>query len=129
METLQVKELLGVFVPKGSYIQTSRNITVTCYCDAQKIDQSWIPAYLDITAYREANIANMDGHLVNEPGKAPAKGYIPGGSYQKTCRDIRVIMKAECQKIDQSWVYSSLDITDLATNKTLSNTDGVLKVD
>ena len=129
METLQVKELLGVFVPKGSYARTSRNIEVTLHCSAQRINQSWIPAYLDVTALREANIANMDGQLVNEQGSSSSKGYVPGGSYQKTCRDIRVILKAECQKIDQSWVYSSLDITDLDTNKTLSNINGVLKVD
>ena len=30
------------FIPEGSYQKTSQNISVTLYCEAQQVDQSWI---------------------------------------------------------------------------------------
>lgn len=120
---------MSKFVPTGSYTKTSKDIKVTLYCHAQKRNQSWIPAGYDLTSLTSANIENLDGFLVNQGGDAHANGYVPGGSYTITSKDMTVIMSAQCQKRDQSWQYSTLDITHLATNKTLSNIDGVLTVD
>jgi hypothetical protein len=77
----------------------------------------------------ESNVTNYDGILVNDSGNAPQKGYIPGGSYAKTTKDISIVFSAYCQKRDGSWQYSSLVITNLALAKTISNIDGVLTVD
>jgi hypothetical protein len=120
---------MGKFVPTGSYSKTSKNIKSTLYDSSQKRNQSWIPAGLDLTALAEANIENLDGFLVNQAGSASGNGYVPGGSYTQTSKGEVVILSADCQKRDQSWQYSTLDITHLAAGKTLSNIDGVLTVD
>lgn len=117
---------MASFVPGGSYSLTSQNIASTLFCQAQKRDQSWIPASLDLTNLSSADVANMDGHLVNESGSASSNGYVPGGSYSQTCTGIRVILSAYCQKRDQSWQWSTLDITDLPASAEITNIDGVL---
>ena len=117
---------MGKFVPGGSYKSTSRNIKVTLRAQTQKIDQSYMFAELDITDLDDANIANMDGVLVNESGFAPSRGYVPGGSYQQTSYGITVELSAECQKIDyHSWVPATLDITNLIVAD-IANIDGTL---
>lgn len=120
---------MGKFVPTGSYTKTSKSIKSQLYASSQKRDQSWIPSGLDLTELAEANVENLDGFLVNQPGSAAPNGYVPGGSYTKTSKGEVVILSAQCQKRDQSWQYSTLDITHLAAGKTLSNIDGVLTVD
>jgi hypothetical protein len=116
------------YVPNGSYDKTSRNIKSTIYASSQKRDQSWIPAGLDLTSLNSADIANLDGVLVNMTNSGSSTGYVPGGSYKKTSKDITVILSAECQKIDQTWQYSSLNITNLGNVK-IANIDGVLTVE
>lgn len=120
---------MGNFIPTGSYTKTSKAIKSSLYGSAQKRDQAWIAAGLDLTTLQGANIENLDGFLVNQSGSAPAIGYVPGGSYTITTKGQTVILSADCQKRDQSWQYSTLDITHLPVGKTLSNIDGVLTVD
>lgn len=117
---------MGRFVPGGSYTLTSRNIKVTLRAQTQKIDQSYIFAELDITDLDNADIANVNGVLVNQSGSAPSRGYVPGGSYQQTSYGITVKLSAECQKIDyHSWVPATLDITNLIVAN-IANIDGTL---
>lgn len=119
---------MGNFIPGGSFTKTTKNTTSTLYCQAQKRDQAWIGAGMDLTSLTSANIENLDGFLVNEAG-GTHNGYVPGGSYSKTSRGMQVILAGNAQKRDQSWQYSTLDITHLPVGKTVSNIDGVLTVD
>ena len=119
---------MSSFVPTGSYTKTTKDITSRLFCQAQKRDQAWIGAGLDITSLSSANVENLDGFLFNHPGGAQ-NGYVPGGSYAKTSRDMQVILAGNAQKRDQSWQWSTLDITNLPVGKTVSNIDGVLTVD
>ncbi|NMH63912.1 cyanovirin [Shewanella salipaludis] len=119
---------MSQYVPEGSFTRTSRNIKSTLYAQAQKRDQSWIPAGLDITNLNSAEVTNLDGFLVNTGNHGAPSGYVPSGSYTKTSREITVILSAECQKRDQSWQYSTLVISNLE-NVSISNIDGVLTLD
>lgn len=119
------------FIPDGSYQKTSQDISVTLYCEAQRLDQSWIASGYPISQLSEPNagLVNRDGYLAPEEGSYPAKGFIPEGSYQKTCRNIRVTLGAQCQKSDKSWHYSALDITGYSSAQgDIANLDGVLKI-
>ncbi|MCU1245438.1 MAG: cyanovirin containing protein [Acidobacteria bacterium] len=116
------------FVPPGSYSKTTQHISSSLYCQAQKRDQSWIDAGLNLTTLASGNVENLDGFLVNQSGGVQ-NGYVPGGSYSKTSRGMQVILSGLAQKRDQSWQWSTLDITHLAPGKTVSNINGVLTVD
>ena len=120
---------MSTWIPSGSYQLTSKEIISHLYCESQKRDQSWIPAGYSMPHNGDLNIANIDGHLINELGNAPSDNYVPGGSYTLTTRNRTVILSALCQKIDHSWQWSGLNITNLDRNKTVSNIDGVLTVD
>lgn len=120
---------MSAFIPEGSYTKTSRNIESNLYCQAQKRDQSWICAGYNLTNSHAVNLENLDGFLVNESGEGKQNDYIPGGSYLKTSKGMQTILSAFCQKRDQTWQVSTLDITDLGMGQTLSNIDGVLTVD
>jgi hypothetical protein len=54
---------------------------------------------------------------------------VPGGSYAQTSRGMQVILAGNAQKRDQSFQWSTLDITSLPVGKTISNIDGVLTID
>jgi hypothetical protein len=119
---------MGNFVPTGSFTKTTKNATSTLFCEAQKRDQGWIGAGLDLTNLTSANVENLDGFLVNQTG-GMQNGYVPTGSYTHTSRKMQVILAGNAQKRDQSWQWSTLDITALPAGKTISNIDGVLTVD
>jgi hypothetical protein len=119
---------MGNFVPTGSYTKTTKNTTSTLFCQAQKRDQAWIGAGMDLTNLTSANVENLDGFLVNQPDGTHA-GYVPTGSYSKTAREMQVILAGNAQKRYQSWQWSTLDITHLPVGKTVSNIDGVLTID
>lgn len=119
------------FIPEGSYKKTSQNIYVNLYCDAQKADQSWTTASYPLCALNEPNagLVNWNGSLAPEEGSYPDKGFIPSGSYAATCKNIKVVLTAECQKKDGSWQFSTLDITNYDYSQgDIANMDGVLKI-
>jgi len=120
--------IMSTFIPHGSYTKTTKNITSTLFCQAQKRDQAFIAAGMDLSNLSSANVENLDGFLVNQSG-GTQNGYVPGGSYSKTSRGMQVILAGNAQKRDQSWQWSTLDITGLPIGKTVSNIDGVLTVD
>ena len=116
----------GAFVPAGSYSKTCNNIVVTLHAKAQKIDGSWVPAALNITELQSADIENIDGVLRNVGlGGIPA-GFVPEGSYTKTCQDIQVVLTCQAQKLDGSWVPTAFVLTDIARPGNLANIDGKL---
>lgn len=114
------------YVPEGSYKLTCRNISVILTCLAQKKDQSWIGASFDLTSSTVVNLDNMDGVLKNN-GKASPIGYLPDGSYKKSCKDYSVTLTCQAQKRDQSWVPATFDLTNVSIVN-LDNIDGVLKL-
>ncbi|MBQ4836596.1 MULTISPECIES: hypothetical protein [Pseudoalteromonas] len=119
---------MSQYIPEGSFTLTSKNIRSTLYTKSQKRDGKYIPASLDLTNLSSADVANMDGFLVNQTHSGSASGYVPSGSYQKTSDDIVVVLSAECQKRDQTYQESTLVISGL-NNVSVSNIDGVLTVD
>lgn len=52
--------------------------------------------------------------------------YLPSGSYKETSRNIKVILSAECKKLDGSWQESTLDLTNL-NNADIANMNGKLE--
>ncbi len=52
--------------------------------------------------------------------------FVPNGSYKETSRSIKVVLTAECKKIDNSWQTSSLELTNL-NHVHVVNANGVLK--
>ena len=55
--------------------------------------------------------------------------FVPTGSYSKTTKDTTSRLFCQSQKRDQSFQWSTLDITNLPAGKTISNIDGVLTID
>ncbi|QEL54407.1 cyanovirin [Chromobacterium paludis] len=98
------------FVPQGSYLLTANSVSVHLYCESQKRNGQWIPAGFDLTQLN-GGLVNLDGSLHVEVDAEPQKGYIPNGSYAQTSRNIKVILSAQCRKMDGSWQWSTLDIT------------------
>ncbi len=120
---------MGKYLPKGNYLSTSKEVNINLFCEAKQRNKAWVPASLNITELNKANIANMDGYLINDAGSAPTHDFIPGGSYEITARNMTVILSACCQKNDLTWNWSTLNITYLDRNKTVSNKDGNLIID
>jgi hypothetical protein len=114
------------FLPAGTYRSQGRDIRSTLYCMARKRNGDWIPASLDLTYLEEANVANEDGHLVNLNGDVGQQGFVPEGSYLHSTKDRQVILSALCQRDDQVWQWSTIEITYLEYADTLSLVDGVL---
>jgi hypothetical protein len=117
------------FLPAGTYPSHARDVRTTLYCIARKRNGAWIPASLDLTHLEETNIVNADGHLVNDKGDAGRKGFLPLGEYLESSDSHRVILSALCQKHNESWQWSTIDITNFNSDTTLSLVDGVLTVD
>jgi len=113
--------------PPGSYERSSSDIDFdmngsgngngigsgTLTAKTRKINGSIVDAVM------QYDVANMDGTLVP----------LPAGSYQRTCRNIRlenaadgkVVIAAECEKINGEWVETRYTIPDIA------NIDGNLQ--
>jgi hypothetical protein len=116
------------FIPRGSYKETCRNIMVKLTCNAQKADAiNWVNAEYDLTDACAVDLANMDGVLKNM-GTAKPICFLPAGSYQKTCKDIKVELTCEAQKKDmRTWVEAKYNLTTASCSLELINEDGVLK--
>ena len=106
----------GSGLPYGSYQQTCRNMRANGYrldATCQKRNGDWRNTSLDYR-YCRGSIVNDDGHLrcVNEGYSDRWRGGgVPPGSYQQTCRNIRVDgnrLTATCQKRNGGWHDSTL---------------------
>jgi len=127
------------FIPGGSYIKTSREISIEISAECQKIDtRTYQKSSLTYNVQQASgfpDIANKNGKLVAEvipPGKSKSLygEAIPCGSYQSTCKNITVTLKAHCRKIDGSWVESTPLIYGTTVSmlfpKGIVNNNGVL---
>jgi hypothetical protein len=109
-------------MPASSYQKTCKEVKVEgnmLKASCQKMDQSWMDTSITING-----LANLDGALTYET-KCPMDS-TPAGSFDKTCKDMSieadgVTLKGECQKKDQSWMATSIAISNIA------NIDGQLK--
>src|SRR5215813_6080101 len=98
-------------LPPGDYQQTCRDIRSNNYrldATCQRNDGSWTNTWFD---YRSCSgsVVNDDGNLRCVGGTPP--GSVPSGTYQETCRDMRVdadTLIATCQKRDGTWRNTSL---------------------
>lgn len=114
------------YIPGGSYHLTCRNIQATLSAECQKLDGSWQFSILDLTNLNNVDVANTNGTLqVVGNSSTPLQGYIPNGSYRLTCRTIQVTLSAECEKLDGSWEFTTLNLTTLS-NADVVNSDGKL---
>jgi hypothetical protein len=68
----------------------------------------------------------QDEKTAEQPSN-PTIGFLPLGSYQLSCRDITVTLECEAQKIDGTWVASTLDITTQVRPNVVNN-DGTLEL-
>jgi hypothetical protein len=100
-------------LPAGDYQQTCRDIKangsqLTASC--KKKDGSFQNTSID-TSSCTGNIANEDGQL-RCTGSSTGQGQaLPAGSYQQTCKNIRVNgndLEASCQKTDGSFQNTTL---------------------
>lgn len=111
------------YIPTGSYQETSRNIKIVLLAECKKIDGTWQESSLDITNCIKGDITNVDGKLENTSSSSSEKAQTE--SYKDTSRNIKVILSAECKKIDGTWQEVSLDITNW-THGDIANIDGKL---
>ncbi|GLX91166.1 hypothetical protein Pfra02_37340 [Pseudomonas fragi] len=119
---------MSKFIPEGSYQRTSRQVNSNLYGKSQRIDQTWVASGFNISNLA-GGLVNWDGALQPEDNASPATGLVPGGSYKKTTKDISVTLTAYCEKIDRSWHWSALDITNYTPGDgDIANIDGVLKI-
>jgi hypothetical protein len=120
--------VMSRFVPQGSYLQSASNVNVHLYAKSQRRDQSWIASGADITGLT-GGLVNWDGFLQPENDPLPAEGFVPNGSYRKTTENVSVVLAAYCRRIDGSWQWSTLDITNyMPTNGDIANIDGSLMI-
>lgn len=118
----------GRFVPPGSYLQSASQVNVNLYCKAQRRDQSWIASGANITSLT-GGLVNWDGSLQPENDPTPSTGYVPNGSYQKTAENVSVALSAYCRRIDGSWQWATLDVTNYTPAQgDIANINGELVV-
>jgi len=118
----------GGYQPRGSYEQTCREIRVDhgdLAAECRTRDGDWRRTTLDNYRECQGDIVNDDGRLRcrraeedhggrgdDGRGGYGGGGYEPRGSYQQTCRDIRLdhgVLEAECRTRFGDWRHSSLD--------------------
>lgn len=111
-------------LPAGSYTLTSNAPQLFVYCQAQKLDQSWVWTSLELTNLAAPDLANIDGTLQNE-GNGSYNGFVPTGSWTKSCKNIYIVFKCLAQKKDQSWVPATFTVPTSGP-LSVANIDGVL---
>ncbi|HEV2146370.1 MAG TPA: CVNH domain-containing protein [Longimicrobiaceae bacterium] len=115
----------GAFVPAGSYRQTCKDFKVMLACNARTQDGTLSPASIDITALTDVSFSNVDGSLVADGDTTRPNGFVPGGSYSRSCSDVSVVLSCQAQKADGSYQAATLDLTSLRS-VSVSNQNGVL---
>jgi hypothetical protein len=123
LPVLALALLVGVFgtaslaqvgaLPAGDYQQTCRDIKtsgsqLTASC--QKRDGHWQSTSID-TSTCTGGIVNDDGQLRCTASSTGQGQALPAGSYQQTCKNIRVNgndLEASCQKTDGSFQNTTL---------------------
>lgn len=106
----------NIFVPAGSYLLTSSDISVTISASCEQSSGDWVDSTLPFNA-NEANtladISNLEGLLTLATGAYNADAtqefnqYVPAGSYQLTSKNITITLNATCQDAAGSWAASN----------------------
>ncbi len=116
-------------IPPGSYKKTCKNYKVISFgmlwAQCEKADGSYEVSTLKFPQC-EGDISNQNGKLTcktkQNPGKKP-----PSGSYQQSCKDIRVEsskLKASCERTNGTWNNTKLDYKKCKGD--ISNNNGQL---
>jgi len=114
-------------IPPGSYKKTCKDIQVMTgnllWAVCEKADGSYEKSTLQFTKC-EGDISNNNGKLScnQKPGNQP-----PKGSYQNTCKNIRVEgkqLKAKCEKKNGNWQSTSINYKNCKND--ISNNNGDL---
>jgi hypothetical protein len=109
-------------VPSGSYQQSCRDVRVSGSGPAATLTAScqdprgrWNYSSVRLNQCR-GEIINWSGRLTCAPGGGPGwGGNLPRGSYQQSCRDVRVsgpTLSASCRDNRGRWNYSSIRFND-----------------
>lgn len=128
------------YIPAGSYLLTSSDVTVTINAECQQINGEWVQAeplsFVQDASGEIEDIANMNGILMiigsDNPAPNPTDKYgprVPAGSYQLTSRNIKVTLNGECEQIDGDWVASpalTYTTTQAQGARDIANMDGTL---
>ena len=116
------------FIPQGNYLFSSAHISVVLYCHSLNSQREWVPAHFNLTTSEKVNLANRDGKLVNLDGTAISTGFVPGGPYLDSSREVRVFLTALCTCRNLALNWSSLELTHLPMNLTVVNKNGILRI-
>jgi len=126
------------YVPQGSYQQSSSGITIELQAQCRSQSGALVPSTLTYTTTQAlgiGDIGNDNGVLTIAAGNADLPNptntlgaFIPAGSYQSSCSDISVSLKANCLNSNQQSVASTLSYTssEATTFLTIENNNGVL---
>ncbi|ACK71444.1 hypothetical protein PCC7424_3042 [Gloeothece citriformis PCC 7424] len=122
----------GGVAPLGSYMTKSSDITVVLKAECQKADGSWQHSQIDMSNINPQldEFYNNNGQLTlgSDPSSAKYLSgycYYPAGTYRETCRNIQVILTAQCTTDSGSSQPSTFSLTDEFIIK-LKNNNGVL---
>ncbi len=136
----------GLYVPDGSYMDSSRDIKVELSGKAKNRQGQEQMSAINVTDFNNADIVNDDGKLTKTDTIADVsfqekmkqlrikKGlgrYAPEGSYLESTNNVKLTLSAQCRTIKGKYVSSSLDISQYqGDGKTaISNLDGQLTLE
>ncbi len=106
----------NVFVPAGSYLLTSSDITVTITASCRQSSGNSVQSTLTFNvneANNVADISNSEGQLTLATGAYNADApqefnqYVPAGSYQLSSNNITITLNANCKDGIGNWVTSN----------------------
>lgn len=128
------------YIPKGSYLITSRNISITITANCRQSNGNIIPSNLSFSqeeALKIRDIANIEGKLTifssdsPEPNPTTNLGpYVPAGSYQLTSENVTITLSATCEQTGGNWIQSQpLKYTsnEASNFRDIANIEGNLK--
>lgn len=123
-------------VPPGSYRQSCRNIHMESRDDlvaeCRRVNGNWRYTKIDIDKCRGRTIVNNNGYLQCGDYRyegAYGRYQMPGGSWQESCRNARIIrdeLIAECRQRDGDWKRDTIDL-DECRGQALWNDNGRLR--
>ncbi len=114
--------------PRGSYVQTCRDIQVredSLRAHCQQHGGDWRDTSLEDYRRCTSDIVNDDGHLRCAQSGG---GSVPPGSYTRTCREISVngdTLRASCERSDGRWNGTTL--RDWRQCREITNIEGELR--
>lgn len=124
-------EAMARGVPPGSYLASCtrvefRDFMLGAYC--RTVNGAWQPTRLNtLTCAPGADISNRNGQL-----SCPVRPILqpPHGSYLRSCRNATLgiggVLRAQCQRINGSWVQATLNMRACQNYRDIANVNGRL---